>query len=46
MELDNYEVVRQEFVLGNEDIFLTFNRGKMYINSYGLKLFPEEDFTC
>jgi len=45
MELDNYEVVRQEFVLGNEDIFLTFNRGKMYINSYGLKLFPEEDFV-
>lgn len=45
MDFNNYEVVRQELVSGIDDIFLTFNRGKMYINSYGLRQFPDEDYV-
>ena len=44
MELSNYKVVPQDYIPSQESIQLTFNKGRMYINSYGLSLFPEEDY--
>ncbi|MCR5598255.1 MAG: hypothetical protein K6G19_08770, partial [Lachnospiraceae bacterium] len=36
--------VRQEFVSEYDDIIVTFNRGRFYINSYGLSQFPSQDY--
>ena len=44
-DLSNYQVVRQDYVPGFDEPQLTFNNGKIYINSYGLSLFPEDDYV-
>ena len=44
LNLSNYQVVRTDFVDGGNEPQLTFNRGRIYINSYGLSLFPTEDY--
>lgn len=43
-DLSHYQVVRQEFISSCEDITVTFNRGRFYINSYGLSQFPDQDY--
>ena len=43
-DLSRYQVVRQEFVSEYDDIIVTFNRGRFYINSYGLSQFPDQDY--
>lgn len=43
-DLSGYQVVRQEFVTSCDDVLITFNRGRFYINSYGLRQFPEKDY--
>ena len=42
--MSNLKVVPQEYIPSGEEVQLTFNKGRMYINSYGLSLFPEEDY--
>ena len=37
-------MVPQDYIPSQETIQLTFNKGRMYINSYGLSLFPDEDY--
>lgn len=43
-DLSHYQVVRQEFVTNPDEVQITFNRGRLYINSFGLSQFPEEDY--
>lgn len=42
--LDNYEVVRQDFYVTYDEPQLTFNQGRMYVNSYCVKSFTEENY--
>ena len=42
--LSHYQVVRQEFVTNPDEVQITFNRGRLYINSFGLSQFPDEDY--
>ena len=44
-DLSRYRVVRQEFISNPDEIQLTFNQGRIYINDYGLRQFPEEDYV-
>ena len=44
-DLSRYRVVRQEFISNSDEIQLTFNQGRIYINDYGLRQFPEEDYV-
>ena len=43
-DLSTFQIVRQDFVSEPEEPQLTFNNGRIYINSYGLSLFPEENY--
>lgn len=43
-DLSRYQVVRQEFITNPDEVQITFNRGRLYINSFGLRQFPEEDY--
>ncbi len=43
-DLSHYQVVRQEFITDQDEVQVTFNRGRIYINSFGLKQFPREDY--
>ena len=43
-DLSHYQVVRQEFASNPDEVYVTFNRGRMYINSYGLSQFPDQDY--
>lgn len=43
-DFSGYQVVRQEFVSGADDVTVTFNRGRFYINSVGLNQFPDKDY--
>ena len=44
MDLREFQVVRQEFVTSQDVVRLTFNKGRMYVNSYALSQFTEEDY--
>ena len=44
MELTGYQVVRHEYGSDQDVVQVSFNRGYMYVNSYGLARFPEEDY--
>lgn len=44
LNLDNYEVVRQDFFVTCEEPQLTFNQGRMYVNSFCVKKFEEVDY--
>ena len=44
LNLSEYQVVRNGMIAGDDEPQLTFNRGRIYINSYGLSLFPDEDY--
>ena len=43
-DLSNYEVVRKDFISDPEEVYLNFSKGKIYVNSYGVKQFPDEDY--
>ena len=43
-DFSNYQVVRQEFGSTPEEVQISFNRGRFYINSYGLEQFPNENY--
>ena len=40
-----YEVVREDFISDPETVQLNLNKGRLYINSYGLSRFPDEDYV-
>ena len=44
-DLSQYEVVREDFIFDADGVQLNFNKGRMYINNYGLSKFPEEDYA-
>ena len=44
-DLSQYEVVREDFISDADGVQLNFNKGRMYINNYGLSKFPEEDYA-
>ena len=44
-DLSQYEVVREDFISDSDGVQLNFNKGRMYINNYGLSKFPEEDYA-
>lgn len=44
-DLSHYRVIRQEFISNPEEVQLTFNQGRLYINEYGLKQFPDKDYV-
>lgn len=44
-DLSQYEVVREDFISDADGVQLNFNKGRMYINNYGLSKFPEEDYV-
>ena len=39
INMDSYEVVRQDFFFSQEEPQITFNKGYAYINGFGLRLF-------
>lgn len=39
-----YEVVRQDYFFSQEEPQFTFKNGKAYINSFGLRQFPDKDY--
>ena len=39
-----YEVVRQDYFFSQEEPQFTFKNGKAYINSFGLRKFPDKDY--
>ena len=43
-DYSDYQVVRQEYITSYDDILITFNRGRFYINSFGLSQFPDKDY--
>lgn len=43
-DLSHYQVVRREYGSSPDEIQITFNRGRLYINSYGLSRFPQENY--
>ncbi len=45
IDLSGYEVVRQEYFCGQDEPQFTFNKGKAYINKYGLNMFPDMDYV-
>lgn len=42
--LDEYQVVRQEFYNCQNEPLLTFKKGRVYVNSYTLSIFPDKDY--
>lgn len=44
-DLSQYEVVREDFISDTDEVQLNFNRGRIYINNYGLSKFPDEDYV-
>ncbi|MBO5239330.1 MAG: hypothetical protein J6B50_11250 [Lachnospiraceae bacterium] len=40
----NLEVVRQDYFVSQEEPQFTFKKGKAYINSAGLRMFPDQDY--
>ncbi len=40
----SYEVVRQDYFFSQEEPQFTFKGGKAYINSFGLRQFPDNDY--
>ena len=40
-----YEVVRQDFLGGMEEPQLSFARGRVYVNSYCLTMYPDDDYV-
>lgn len=43
-DMNNYEVVRQDFFVTQDEPQLTFNQGRMYVNNYCVKQFPDDDY--
>lgn len=44
-DLSGYEVVREDYIADPETVQLNLNKGRIYINSYGLSRFPDEDYV-
>lgn len=44
-DLSGYEVVREDYISDPETVQLNLNKGRLYINSYGLSRFPDEDYV-
>ncbi len=44
-DLSQYEVVRENFISDADEVHLNFNKGRIYINNYGLSKFPDEDYV-
>lgn len=44
-DLSGYEVVREDYIADPETVLLNLNKGRIYINSYGLSRFPDEDYV-
>lgn len=44
MDMQKYEVVRQDYFFSMEEPQFTFKNGKAYINAFGLRLYPDMDY--
>lgn len=44
INLNNYGVARKELFSPREDVRITFNKGRIYVNQYGVGLMPEVDY--
>lgn len=45
INLKTYEVVRQDYFCGQDEPQFTFNKGRAYINRYGIDMFPDMDYV-